>query len=64
MKYQTTIKHKKRDKTYCHGVLCSEFWGGDDFRLTCHICGFSCIINKNILTDIIQHNEIKEDLYY
>lgn len=59
MKQKIGIKHKDKNRTYCNGQLYIEFWGGDDHRLTCYLCGFARIINKEEFTNSCAFNEIE-----
>lgn len=59
MKEKTTIKHKIKDKGYCTETLYVEFWGGEDFRLTCYKCGFAHTVHKSIFEDWLKCSEAK-----
>jgi len=59
MKEPTTIKHKFANNEYCPEILYKEFWGGDDYRLTCNKCGFTRIVHKSIFFEWQETNEAK-----
>lgn len=48
MKERTKIRHKLKNNIFCSETLNKEFWGDDDWLLSCYKCGFSRIINNEV----------------